>query len=101
MEQILFKIHIADLFQSTFGQTWLNPTILSGDIGNLLFQSTMDMPGMPDHTEQKLHDQIVASMDILLHAKSKLLPQIVFEILKFKKLYNLIGQEHFQLELKN
>ena len=72
MEQILFKIHIADLFQSTFGQAWLNLTILSRDIGNLLFQSTMDVPGMPGHTQEKLHDQILAPMDILLHAKSKL-----------------------------
>ena len=27
---------------------------------------------MPDPTQEKLHDQIAASMDILLHAKSKL-----------------------------
>ena len=30
------------------------------------------MPDMPDHTQEKLHDQPVASMDILSHAKSKL-----------------------------
>ena len=29
------------------------------------------MPDMPDHTQEKLHDQIAASMDILLHTKSK------------------------------
>ena len=28
------------------------------------------MPGMTDHTQEKRHDQIAASMDILLHAKS-------------------------------
>ena len=27
------------------------------------------MPGMPDHTQEKLHDQIAASMDIILHVK--------------------------------
>ena len=27
---------------------------------------------MPGHTQEKLHDQIAASMDILLRAKSKL-----------------------------
>ena len=27
------------------------------------------MPGMQDHTQEKLHDQIAASMDIVLHAK--------------------------------
>ena len=32
----------------------------------------MCMSGMSDHTEEKLHDQAVASMDILLHAKTKL-----------------------------
>ena len=32
----------------------------------------MTVPDMPDHTQEKLHDQIAASMDILLHAKSKL-----------------------------
>ena len=29
------------------------------------------MSGMPDYTQEKFHDQIAASMDILLHAKSK------------------------------
>ena len=47
------------------------PTILSSDIGNLLFWSTMGMPGMPDLTQEKVQDRIAASMDILLHAKSK------------------------------
>ena len=44
------------------------------------------MPGMPDHTQEKLHDQIAASMDILLHAKSKLSTSNSFwdiKILKF------------------
>ena len=30
------------------------------------------MLGIPDRTQEKLHDQIAASMDILLHAKRKL-----------------------------
>ena len=55
-----------------FGQTWLNPTTISRDIGKLLLQSSMSMPGMPDHTQEKLHAQTAAFMDILLHAKSKL-----------------------------
>ena len=54
----------------------------------------MSMPGMPDHTQGKLHVQTVAFMNILLHIKSKnFLPQIVFEVLKLKKLCNLIGRE--------
>ena len=52
------------------------------------------MLGIPDRTQEKLHDQIAASMDILLHAKRKFLPLTVLGILKFKKLCNLI-------ELKN
>ena len=31
----------------------------------------MGMPSMSDHTQEKLRDQIAASMDFLLHAKSK------------------------------
>ena len=61
----------------------------------------MGMPDMPDHSQEKLHDQNVASIDILLHAKSKFLHQIAFELLKLKKLCNLIGSENFQLQLKN
>ena len=30
------------------------------------------MPDMPDHSQEKLHDQIAASMDILLHGKGKI-----------------------------
>ena len=56
------------------------------------------MPGMPDHTEEKLRDQIAASMDFLYMQKANFLPQIVFEILKFIKLCNLIGLEYFQLQ---
>ena len=33
--------------------------------------------------------------------KANFLPQIVFEILKFRKICNLIGLEYFQLQLKN
>ena len=39
------------------------PTTLSRDIGNLLLQSLMGQPDMPDHTQEKRHDQIAASMD--------------------------------------
>ena len=59
------------------------------------------MPGMPDHTEEKLRHQIAASIDFLYMQKANFLPQIVFEILKFRKICNLIGLEYFQLQLKN
>ena len=48
-DQIFFKIHIADLFQSTLKQAKLNQK-LSRNIGNLSFSNTMGMPGIPDHT---------------------------------------------------
>ena len=58
------------------------------------------MADIPDHNQENLHDQIAASMDILLHAKSKFLPQIVFEILKFKNLSNPTGLEYFNYDSK-
>ena len=62
----------------------------------------MGMPGKPDHTQEKLPDQTAASMDISYYMqKANFLPQIVFEILKFKKLSNPIGLEYFQSQLKN
>ena len=78
---IFFKIHISDLFQSTFGQAWLDLTTLSRDIGDLLFQSTMGMQGMPYHTQEKLRDQTVASWMSYYIQKSNFLPKTVFEIL--------------------
>ena len=53
------------------------------------------MSGRPEHTQEKLHDEIAAFVDIFLHGKNNFLPQIVFEILKFIKLCNLIGLKHF------
>ena len=40
---------MADIFQSTTHLTRLNPTTLSIDTGDLLFQSTM---GMPDPSQK-------------------------------------------------
>ena len=37
---------------------------INKDISNLLFQKTLDKPGLFDHTKQQLRDQIVASMNI-------------------------------------
>ena len=101
LDQIFFKIHIAELIQSIFWQAWLIPQILLRDVDNLLFQGTMGMPDMPDHTQEKLHGHTVASMDTLLHAKAHFLPQIGFEIFKLKTMCNLTGREHYQLQLKN
>ena len=54
---------------------------------------------MPDHTQIKPQGQTVAFMDILLHAKSKLSTSNDFGDIKI--VHNLIGLEHFQLQLKN
>ena len=60
----------------------------------------MGMVGMSDHAKEKLYDQTVAWISYCM-SKTNFLSQIVFEILKFKKLRNLTGQEHFQLKLKS
>ena len=60
------------------------------------------MPGMLEHTQGKLRDEIAASMDFLLHAKSKFSTSKSFWDIKIlKKICNLIGLEYFQLQLKN
>ena len=61
-----------------FWTSLTKPTTLSRDIGNLLFQSTMGMPDMPENTQENLHDQIAAFMGILLYAKSKLSTSNIF-----------------------
>ena len=48
-----------------------------------------------DHPQEKHHDQTVALIDTLLHAKSKLSTSIIFEILKLCSLiaFSIITQE--------
>ena len=58
----------------------------------------MGMSKMPDHTQKKLHDQTVAFIDYCMQ-KANFLPQSVFEIFRFKKLYNLIVPDHLTQEL--
>ena len=48
----------------------------------------MGIPDMPDHIQKNFHDQIAASMDILLHVKSKLSSSNSLE-LKFKVCQNI------------
>ena len=59
------------------------------------------MPNMPENTQENLHDQIAAFRVSYCMQKANFLPQIFFEILKFKKLSNPIGLKYFQLQLKN
>ena len=46
----------------------------------------MAIPDMPDHTPEKLRDQIAASKDILLHAKNKLSSSSSFWDIKIIKI---------------
>ena len=46
----------------------------------------MGMPGMPDHTQEKLYDQITATMSISLHAKRKLSTSNSFWDIKILKI---------------
>ena len=46
----------------------------------------MGLPGMPDHTQEKLRNQIAALMDFLLHAKSKLSTSNSFWDIKILKI---------------
>ena len=56
-------------------------------------------PGMPDQTQQILQDLTKAYMDINYMQKMNITPQIVFEILKFKKSCNLICGDHFEKQI--
>ena len=59
------------------------------------------MPSMPDPTQEKVHDQIAASMDILLHAKCKLSTSNSFWNIKIQKIIQSDWLEYSQLQLQN
>ena len=86
-----------------FWTSLTKPTTLPGDINIFLFQSTVGMSGIPDnHKKNFMIKQIYIFPQISYYMqKANFLPQIVFEILKFRKICNLIGLEYFQLQLKN
>ena len=64
------------------------------------FEERLAYPSMPYQTQQILHDLTKACMDIELHAKMNFIPQIVFEILKFKKSCNLTGRVFWPVRLE-
>ena len=98
MDQFFFQILYCWFILQQFWTSLIKPTTLSRDF---LFWSIMGMPGMLDHAQEKLHDQIVVSMDILLHTSSKLSASNSFWDIRTKKIVHLIGQEYFKLQLKN
>ena len=57
----------------------------------------LSIPGMPDHTQQIFMILLKLLWTSNYMQKMNIMPQIVFEILKFKKSCNLIGGEHFGL----
>ena len=61
----------------------------------------MDMPGMPDHTQENFMIKLQLPWLSYYMQKANFLPQIVFGILQFKKLSNPSGLDYFQLQLKN
>ena len=82
-KKYILKIHIADIFESSFRQARPNPATICRDIGDLLFQSTIGMLGK---TTPKKNFMIKLQFPWISYYKQKanFLPQIVFEILKFK-----------------
>ena len=74
-------------------------TTLPGDINNFLFQSTMGMSGIPGNAKKNFMIKLQLPQISYYMPKANFLPQIVFEILKFKILFNSIGLECFQLQL--
>ena len=53
------------------------------------------MPSMSDHTQENFVIKLQLLWISYYMQKANFLPQIVFEILKFKKICNLIGLEYF------
>ena len=90
-----FKIHIADLFQSTFGQAWLDQQLLPAILAICYFRALW--------TCQAPNKNFMIKLQLLWVSfyiqKANFLPQILFEISKSKKLWNLTGLECFQLQL--
>ena len=86
MDQFFFQNPYCWFILEHFWTSLTKPTTLSRDIDNLLSQSTMGMPFMPDHNQEKLHDQITASMDMLLLVKSKLSTSNSFWYIKILKI---------------
>ena len=61
----------------------------------LYFGEPWTCPGMPDQTQQILQSLIKSFMDIM--QKMNIVPQKVFEILKFKRSCDLICGEHWAI----
>ena len=95
-----FKIHIADLFWSTFGQAWLNQQLFPEILAICYFRVLWACQTYLTTPKKNFMIKLQYPWISYYMQKANSLPQIVFEILKLK-LSNLIGLEYFQLQFKN
>ena len=100
-DQFSFKIHTADLFSSTFGQAWLNKQPFPEILAICYFRALWACQAYLTTPKKNFMIKLQLPWISYCMQKANYLPQIVFEILKFKQLCNLIGLEYFQLQLKN
>ena len=87
---------------------WLHPknqysnSNLSEDTNNLFIQSTLGMAGHAWPNPTKITwSKFSFHKSLIPGKKMNFIPQIVFNILKFKQLYNIIGKKHFCLLREN
>ena len=100
MHQFFFKIHIADSFHSSFGQAWLNQQPFPEIMVIWYFRVLWACQACLTTTNKNFMIKLQFPWISYYMQKENFLPQLSFEILKFKKLCNLIGWEHFQLQLR-
>ena len=98
---MFFKIHIADLFLSTFGQAGLNQQPFQEILAICYFRGLWTCQTCLTPPKKNFMIKLQLPWKSYYIQKTNFLPQIVFEILKFKKFSNPIGLEYFQLQLKN
>ena len=96
-----FKIHIADLFQRTLGKACLKQQSFPEILLICYFRALWAWQVCLTTSKKNFMIKLLLRWISYYMQKAKFLPQIVFEILKFKKLGNLIGLEYSQLQLKN
>ena len=101
MDQFFFKIHIVDLFYSTFGQILLKQQPLPEILAICYFRALWVCQTCLATPKKNFMIKFQLPWISYYMQKANFRLQTVFEILKFKKLSNPIGLEYFQLQLKN
>ena len=99
--KVLYKTHIADLLRSTFGQAWLNQQFFSEILAICYFRALYACQTCLITSKKNFSVKLKLPWISFYMQKANLLPQKVVKILKFKKSCNVIGRQHFQLQLKN